>query len=173
MLTTLLLRRSLPSVQRTYIRSVLMYAVLVFYQALPLYLKYEIERVQKRALSIIYPGILYSDALSRWYMVQHLLIKKCCSWHECVMPCWMLKNAIQHVQRCWTMLNENRDQLYSFQHVCATWFNICWATNVAGCWTVCHRLKSMQISLRSILIVKPFAERHFSIINDKENCTSP
>ena len=51
-----------PSAQRTYIRSVLMYAVLVFYQALPLYLKYEIEQVQKRALSIIYPGILYSDA---------------------------------------------------------------------------------------------------------------
>ena len=46
----------------TSVRSVLTYAVLLFCQALPLYLKYEIEQVQKRALSIIYPGILYSDA---------------------------------------------------------------------------------------------------------------
>ena len=48
----------------TCIRSVhvLTYAVPVFCQALPLYLKYEIEQVQKRALSIIYSGMLYSDA---------------------------------------------------------------------------------------------------------------
>ena len=47
---------------RTCIRYVLAYAVPVFCQTLPLYLKYEIEQVQKRALVVIYPVILYSDA---------------------------------------------------------------------------------------------------------------
>ena len=47
----------------TCIRSVLSYAVPVFYYSLPLYLKTELERVQKRALAIIFPGIDYSDAL--------------------------------------------------------------------------------------------------------------
>ena len=35
----------------------------MFYYSLPLYLKTELERVQKRALAIIFPGIDYSDAL--------------------------------------------------------------------------------------------------------------
>ena len=47
----------------TCIRSVLSYTVPVFYYSLPLYLKTELERVQKRALAIIFLGIDYSDAL--------------------------------------------------------------------------------------------------------------
>ena len=46
------------------IRSVLVYAVPVFYYSLPMYLKTELERVQKRALAIIFPGMDYSDALA-------------------------------------------------------------------------------------------------------------
>ena len=41
------------------IRSVLVYAVPVFYYSLPMYLKTELERV----LAIIFPGMDYSDAL--------------------------------------------------------------------------------------------------------------
>ena len=46
------------------IRSVLVYAVPVFYYSLPMYLKTELERVQKRALAIIFPGMDYSNALA-------------------------------------------------------------------------------------------------------------
>lgn len=49
----------------TCIRSVLSYAVPVFHYSLPQYLKYELERVQKRALSIICPGVSYNDALAK------------------------------------------------------------------------------------------------------------
>ena len=45
------------------IRSVLIYAAPVFYFALPQYLQRELERVQKRALSIISPGKVYDEAL--------------------------------------------------------------------------------------------------------------
>ena len=34
------------------------------YYSLPMYLKTELERVQKRALAIIFPGMDYSDALA-------------------------------------------------------------------------------------------------------------
>ena len=46
------------------IRSVLDYAIPVFYYSLPNYLRHDLERVQKRALSIIYPNLDYDDALS-------------------------------------------------------------------------------------------------------------
>ena len=45
------------------IRSVLIYAAPVFYFSLPQYLQRELERVQKRALSIISPGKVYDEAL--------------------------------------------------------------------------------------------------------------
>ena len=45
------------------IRSVLIYAAPVFYFALPQYLQRELERVQKRVLSIISPGKVYDEAL--------------------------------------------------------------------------------------------------------------
>ena len=48
---------------RTCIRSVLTYAIPVFFDGLPKYLKIELERVQKRAFSIISPNIAYSQAL--------------------------------------------------------------------------------------------------------------
>ena len=47
----------------TCIRSVLTYAIPVFFDGLPKYLKLELERVQKRAFSIISPNIAYSQAL--------------------------------------------------------------------------------------------------------------
>ena len=45
------------------IRSILTYAAPVFYFALPQYLQCELERVQKRALSIINPNRNYDEAL--------------------------------------------------------------------------------------------------------------
>ena len=47
----------------TCIRSVLTYAIPVFFDGLPKYLQIELERVQKRAFSIISPNIAYSQAL--------------------------------------------------------------------------------------------------------------
>ena len=48
----------------TCIRSVLDYAVPVFYYSLPKYLIHELERIQKRALTIIYPSLSYNEALT-------------------------------------------------------------------------------------------------------------
>lgn len=45
------------------IRSVVSYAIPVFYYSLPLYIKTELERVQKRVVAIIFLGIDYTDAL--------------------------------------------------------------------------------------------------------------
>ena len=47
----------------TCIRSVLTYAVPVFFDGLPNYMKIELERVQKRAFSIMCPNIPYIQAL--------------------------------------------------------------------------------------------------------------
>ena len=47
----------------TCIRSILEYACPVFYRALPGYLSEDLERLQKRALRIIYPGMLCNQAL--------------------------------------------------------------------------------------------------------------
>ena len=61
-------RTKLPSndivlLYTTCIRSILSYAVPVFYYALPKYLQNDLERVWKRALSIILPGLAYNKAL--------------------------------------------------------------------------------------------------------------
>ena len=61
-------RAKLPSndlvlLYTTCINSILSYAVPVFYYALPKYLQNDLERVQKRALSIIFPGLAYNKAL--------------------------------------------------------------------------------------------------------------
>ena len=61
-------RAKLPSnalvlLYTTCIRSILSYAVPVFYYALPKYLQNDLERVQKRTLSIIFPGLAYNKAL--------------------------------------------------------------------------------------------------------------
>ena len=45
------------------IRSILVYAAPVFFYALPKYLRCELERVQKRALSIICTSLSYDEAL--------------------------------------------------------------------------------------------------------------
>lgn len=49
----------------TCIRSILIYAAPLFHYALPMYLKNDLESVQKRALAIIYPSIEYSKVQSR------------------------------------------------------------------------------------------------------------
>ena len=56
-------RQDLILFYTTCIRSLLTYASPVFFHALPLYLKNELERVEKRALSIICPGQSYKDAI--------------------------------------------------------------------------------------------------------------
>ena len=47
----------------TCIRSILEYTCPVFHRALPGYLSEDLERLQKRALRIIYPGMSYNQAL--------------------------------------------------------------------------------------------------------------
>ena len=47
----------------TCIRSILEYACPVFHRALPGYLSEDLERLQKRALRIIYPGMSCNQAL--------------------------------------------------------------------------------------------------------------
>ena len=49
----------------TCIRSVLDYAVSVFYYSLPKYLTHELERIQKRALGITCHGLHNNEALTR------------------------------------------------------------------------------------------------------------
>ena len=56
-------RRDLVLFYATCIRSILVYAAPVFSYALPKYLQCELERVQKRSLSIICPSLTYDDAL--------------------------------------------------------------------------------------------------------------
>ena len=61
-------RAKLPSndlvlLYTTCVRSILSYAVPVFYYALPKYLQNDLERVQKRALLIIFPGLAYHKAI--------------------------------------------------------------------------------------------------------------
>ena len=48
----------------TCVRSVIDYAAPVFHHALPAYLSQELERVQKRAMRIICPGIEYQQGLA-------------------------------------------------------------------------------------------------------------
>ena len=48
----------------TCIRSILAYASTVFHYSLPKYLSDELERVQKRALRIVYPHMEYNEALT-------------------------------------------------------------------------------------------------------------
>ena len=47
------------------IRSTLEYSCQLFHQSLPNYLSDEIERIQRRALRIIYPSLKYRDALAK------------------------------------------------------------------------------------------------------------
>ena len=54
------------------IRSVLTYAAPVFFYALPRYLKDELVRVEKRAMSIICSGLPYQDAIERVNIVPTL-----------------------------------------------------------------------------------------------------
>ena len=53
----------------TCIRSVLDYAVPVFHYSPPKYLTHELERIQKRALAIMCPGLNYKEALARTDLV--------------------------------------------------------------------------------------------------------
>lgn len=53
----------------TCIRSIIDYAIPVFYHTLPNYLKLELERLQKRAMAIIYPSLSqhYENICSRLF----------------------------------------------------------------------------------------------------------
>ena len=62
------------------IRSVLTYAAPVFFYALPKYLKDELVRVEKRAMSIICPGLPYQEAIESMTIVPIVdFIKRLCS----------------------------------------------------------------------------------------------
>ena len=66
---TLLKRANVPShdiscFYRTCIRPVLEYCALLYHHALPDYLSKDIERIQRRALAIITPGLHYDESLS-------------------------------------------------------------------------------------------------------------
>ena len=49
----------------TCIHPVIDYACPLFHHALPSYLQQGLERIQKRALAIMYPGLTYGDALAK------------------------------------------------------------------------------------------------------------
>ena len=70
----------------TVVRPVLEYCLLIFHHALPEYLIKDIERVQKRALSIILPDCSYSLCLST-YDIDTL-------WSQCEEQCFKLFNVI-------------------------------------------------------------------------------
>ena len=56
-------RHKLIILYTSYIRSVLTYASPAFFYTLPLYWKKDLENVEKRALSIICPGLAYGKAI--------------------------------------------------------------------------------------------------------------
>ena len=57
-------KRDIIQFYKSCIRSVLEYASIVFHQSLPKHLSEDIERIQRRALSVIYPDLNYKDALT-------------------------------------------------------------------------------------------------------------
>ena len=52
----------------TCIRSVVEYACEVFHSSLPTYLSEELERVQRRAMRIIFPGMKYKESLQQGHL---------------------------------------------------------------------------------------------------------
>ena len=56
-------RQDMSTFYTACIRSVLTYAVPVFFYALPKYLKDELMRVEKQAMSVICPGLPYQEAI--------------------------------------------------------------------------------------------------------------
>ena len=62
------LSRRLNQIYWSLVRSILEYASPVF-TALPLYLSDTVERIQKRALDIVFPGVEYNEALDRTNLV--------------------------------------------------------------------------------------------------------
>ena len=72
------------------VRSVLEYCCVIWHNSLPKYLSKNIEMVQKRALRIILPGTLYSEALAklncprlddrRTFLCQKAIVTQHCSW---------------------------------------------------------------------------------------------
>ena len=56
-------RQDMSTIYTACIRSVLTHAVPVFFYALPKYLKDELMRVEKQAMSIICPGLPYQEAI--------------------------------------------------------------------------------------------------------------
>ena len=89
--------------------------------------------------------------LSQWYTFDicwetNVATAECSTNAEqCIMWYWMLKYAIQHVESCWTLLNENRAWLYSLQHLVPL---------VATCWTT-----SRNRFLRFVRVSRGFVER--------------
>ena len=96
------------------IRSVLDYAVPGFHYSIPKYIMHELERVQKKAISIIWPVLNYHDVLNR------MNIKKLVVRHNDI--CNTLFSNIQSDKdhRLHNLLLAPYETTYSLMHACAT-----------------------------------------------------
>ena len=97
------------------------------------------------------PCSFNQDTLSEWYTVQHLLSNKCCNCcstnvEQCILWCWMLKYAVQHVESCWTKI-EHGSEAIPFNKLPLQ----CWtaSTNRFRVW--CHMV-SLKHSSTGVLI---------------------
>ena len=88
---TLLKRANVPAhdiicFYRTCIRPVLEYCAPLYHHALPDYLTKDIERIQRRALAIITPGLSYSESLLLYNMVslEHRRSNQCNKFFESI-----------------------------------------------------------------------------------------
>ena len=88
------------------IRSVVEYASPLFLD-LPAFLCCALERMQKRALSIILPGVSYQEALCQsgfapWKLVR-LMSRASISWKELKLA----THYFPYVRACWLIMNQN------------------------------------------------------------------
>ena len=88
---TLLKRANVPAhdiicFYRTCIRPVLEFCAPLYHHALPDYLTKDIERIQRRALAIITPGLSYSESLLLYNMVslEHRRSNQCNKFFESI-----------------------------------------------------------------------------------------
>ena len=88
--------RDIISLYLTCIRPVLEYCAPLYHHALPDYLSNDIERVQKRALSLISPGLSYLDSLSLFNLnsLKDRRIKQCNKFFEPIV--FNTENKLHH-----------------------------------------------------------------------------
>ena len=77
-------------------------------------------------------------------MVQHLWSNKCCSCcstnvEQCIMWCWTLKYAVQHVESCWTKIELGSIPFNKLPQQCSTFVDQQKLNNVELC-IICFRV---------------------------------